>query len=382
MRVNQILGMATACVLLAGVTVALAHSAPTAGSVHLPAARPAPLVAAPTTTTEAPTTTTTVTVPPPPPPTAAPAPVLTDGPVAQLGCPPPPPPNPPPPTTEPWHPAVLVPDSRLPEPAAPRAWPSDPRAAFGKGMWVWQWAGTEGGDADAVVARARRAGLHQLWVRVGDSQSGFYAASELDQLVAKAHAGGLSVIGWGFPYLYDPVGDAGWTQQALDWRGAGGARLDGFSADVERPSEGVMLTPRRVAVYFDLVRRHAGGRLIVATVYPPIDAYWQMGGYPFAAMAPYVDVFAPMVYWECTDPGADARQAVERLSTLRPVHLIGQAYGMADIPGGRVNAPSAAEILRFMTAGRRAGAIGASFWVWNTMDAAEWGALAGYPWRP
>jgi len=61
----------------------------------------------------------------------------------------------------------------------------------------------------------------------------------------------------------------------------------------------------------------------LATVYRPTDANWE-GGYPYRAMASYVDAFAPMVYWECTDPGTDGALDVARLSTLRPVHVIGQ----------------------------------------------------------
>ena len=386
MRMHRVVALVATALAVAGITTAVARS----GVPH-PVAVASPRVAAPetitavtaitaSTTTLAPST--TVVAPAAPAPALAAAPVLPTGPVGQLGCPPPPPPSPAPPSPEPWHPSVLVPDAQLPATAQPRAWATDPRPAFGKGMWVWMWKNTEGGNADAVVARARRAGLNQLWVRVADSQSGFYAASVLAELVPKAHAAHLSVIGWGFPYLYDPVGDAAWTGDALDWRSPSGDHIDGYSADVERSSEGVMLTPRRVAVYFDAVRRRAGNRLVVATVYPPLDAYWQGRGYPFAAMAPYVDAFAPMIYWECTDPGEDARVAVERLATLRPVHLIGQAYDMAGIPGGRVNAPSAAETLRFLDIGKRSGAIGASFWVWNTMDAPQWGALSSYPWQP
>src|SRR5437868_5765371 len=71
---------------------------------------------------------------------------------------------------------------------------------MGKGMWLWKYPSTEGGDADAIVAKAVGAGLHQLWVRVGDSKDGFYAADTLAQLVPKAHEHHLSVMGWGFPY--------------------------------------------------------------------------------------------------------------------------------------------------------------------------------------
>ena len=394
MKILRAMVVVASAVGLAGVGTALARSSPQplAARVATPATTAVPVTAGPTvpptTVAEAPAANVAVAppvlpAPTPPEPIVASLPILPTGPVAQVGCPPPPaPPSPPDNGPGPWHPARLVPDSELPPTPAAEPWASDPRPAFGKGMWVWMWKNTEGGNADAIVRRARKAGLHQLWVRVGDSQDGFYAASTLGSLVPKAHAAGLSVIGWGFPHLYDPVEDAGWTNEAMDWHTPAGDQLDGFSPDIERKSEGVMLSGRRAALYLGTVRRHVGAKLLVATVYPPLDSYWSGGGYPFEAMAPYVDAFAPMVYWECTDPGADAQQAVERLRTLRPVHLIGQAYDMADIPGGRVNAPSAEETLRFMDVGRRTGAIGASFWVWNTMDSAQWGALGSYPWAP
>lgn len=308
---------------------------------------------------------------------AAAAPALPAGTVALAGCPPPP--HAPVPSPPPWHPSVLVPDSQLPAVTAPAAWKSNLAPIRGTGMWIWEWSQTGGGNAAAVVAQARAAHLHQLWVRVGDSMNGFYGASELDQLVPAAHAAGLSVIAWGFPYLYDPAGDARWTAQILAWRGPGGATVDGYSADIERPSEGVDLTAQRVGVYLEAVRRAAGGRLVVATVYPPTDQYWLQGGYPYSAMAPYVDAFAPMIYWECTDPGSDATLDVTRLATLRPVTIIGQAFDMADV-GGRAVAPSGAEIDEFLLAGDRAGAVGASFWVWQDATAPEWAALAAYRW--
>ena len=337
------------------------------------ATAPAPSTVAPTTTPATPPPTTA------PPPTAAPAEVH----AALAGCPPPPPKTPvgtPPP---PWHPATLVPDSQLPPVTAPATWSSNLTAIQGTGMWIWQWSKTAGGNAAAIVAQAQSEHLHQLWVRVGDSMNGFYGADELQQLVPVAHAAGLSVIAWGFPYLYDPVGDARWTAQILDWRstapGAAGQAVDGYSADIERASEGVALSGKRAAVYLEDVRKAAGNRPMIATVYPPTDDYWLHGGYPFSAMAPYVDAFAPMIYWECTDPGTDVAADVARLATLRPVTVIGQAFDMADV-GGRTVAPSAAEIQEFLTAGKKAGAVGATLWVWQDATAEEWSALGAYRW--
>ena len=245
-------------------------------------------------------------------------------------------------------------------------------------MWIWEWDSTDGGDAGEIVQQAVSAGLHQLWVRVGDSMNGFYGADELDALVPIAHAHGVAVIAWGFPYLWDPVGDAQWTAQILDWRAPDGQQVDGYSADIEEATEGVMLSAQRAAVYLELVRQAAGSRLVVATVYPPTEANWG-GAYPYRAMAPYVDAFAPMVYWECTDPGSDAALDVARLSTLRPVHIIGQAFNLASV-GGRTDSPSGEEISEFLNAGQRAGALGASFWVWQEATPEEWDAVAGFRW--
>ena len=299
----------------------------------------------------------------------------TSGQVALAGCPVPP--HPPlQPSPPPWHPAVLV--TSLPPVKAPTPWTADVGALTGKGMWIWQWDSTDGGDADEIVQQAVSAGLHQLWVRVGDSMNGFYGSEELDSLVPVAHAHRLAVIAWGFPYLWDPVGDAQWTAQILDWRAPDGQQVDGYSADIEEATEGVMLSAQRAAVYLELARQAAGSRLVVATVYPPTDANWD-GGYPYQAMAPYVDAFAPMVYWECTDPGSDAAPDVARLSTLRPVHVIGEAFNFAGV-GGRTVSPSGAEITEFLSASRRAGALGASFWVWQDATPEEWAAVSGFPW--
>jgi hypothetical protein len=333
----------------------------------------APTTAAvPTTPSMAPpstrSTTATSALPPTAPTTSIPA---ATGELA--GCPPPahPPASPPP-----WHPAVLVPESALPSTPAPAPRVANLAAITGKGMWIWEYPRTEGGNVAAIVRRARAAHLTQLWVRVGSSRDGFYGASFLSDLVPLAHRNGLAVIGWGFTHLWDPVGDARWSAAALDWQATTGERLDGWSADIEAASEGTALSGKRAATYLGLVRPHAGGRPLIATVYQP-TAYW-LSVYPYRAMAPYVDAFAPMVYWGCREPGAAAAAAVAALSPLAPVHLIGQAYDMA--PYGRTGAPGPAEIAHFLDVGQRSGASGASFWVWQSMTGPEWSALAAYSW--
>jgi hypothetical protein len=222
-------------------------------------------------------------------------------------------------------------------------------------------------------------GLRQVWVRMGSSFDGFYGAPFLNALVPAMHQVGIAVIGWGFPYLYDPVADVAWTNQALTWRAPNGDRLDGWSADIETASEGTALSAKRTATYLGLVRPLMGGRPLIATVYPPND-YW-LANYPYQAMVPYIDAFAPMMYWNCAEPGAQALMALQRLASLATVHLIGQAFDMGP-DGGRDGSPSPAEIARFLDVARRGGATGASFWSWQHMTAPEWAALSDYPWPP
>ncbi|MBV8959197.1 MAG: hypothetical protein JO367_16775 [Actinobacteria bacterium] len=354
----KVIGAACAVVLVMGAAAAALHRSPAPpGRVAAPVAQPGR------------------TVPPSPAVITTPTTVAPVGPVMPTGCPPPP--RPPQPPQNLWHPPVLVPEAALPAPPAAPPRVDDMDAVIGKGVWTWKVKATEGGDADAIVQRAKRTGLRQLWVRVGDSQDGFYAADFLSKLLPAAHRARLSVIGWGYPYLYDPEGDARWSRDALDWRASTGDQLDGFSADIESAAEGTTVSARRVTVYLGELAPAKAGRPLIATVFTPTDR--RMATYPYAAMAPYVDVFAPMVYWGCVEPGAAATQALQRLSALAPVHVIGQAYDMGP-EGGRVGSPSAAEVTRFLDVAQRAGATGASFWDWQEMTQPQWDALSGFDW--
>jgi hypothetical protein len=287
----------------------------------------------------------------------------------------PPPPRPPGPPFHPPNPAVKP--RQLPAPVAvPAHRRVDLGVIHGKGMWLTTWADTRI-DLSAVVDRAKAAGLHQLWIRTGGTTSGWYGAGFLSRLLPKAHAAGIKVVAWDFPTLSDPVADA--RRAAVVIGGTfGGERIDGFSPDIEEIYEGTFDTPQRVAVYLSRVRREAGNLPVVATVLRPLDG--SLRAHPYRAMAPYVDAFAPMVYWSCTEPGAAALSALRPLARLRPVHLIGQSYDMA-AEGGRHGLPSAREIWRFLDVARRAGAVGASLYVYDQTRAPQWRALTRYPWH-
>ncbi len=281
----------------------------------------------------------------------------------------------PPPHHPPGPPAPPLPAPAVAEAAVPLAGPPAPRhvslaAVSGKGIWVTPWP-TAPADVAAVVRAAHAAGLRQIWIRTGSTHDGFYGGATLARLIPAAHLLGIAVIAWDFPTLSNPAADAARAARTL------ASGIDGFSADIEENPEGTYDTARRVADYLSLVRKAAGDRPLVATVPRPLSV--SLAGFPYAAAAPYVDAFAPMIYWSCNEPGkvtAIAMQALARLSRVAP---IGQDYNMGD-EGGRVGLPGGTEVWRFLDVARRDGAIGASLYDLESGGTADLAALGAYPW--
>lgn len=288
-------------------------------------------------------------------------------PVQPEPCPPPPlPPGPPPPPLGP----PIVREAAVPIAKAPTPRHVDVSAISGKGIWLTVWPGSSL-DVSKVVATARAAGLRQIWVRTGSSHDGFYGGRTLGALLGAAHASGIAVIAWDFPTLSNPAADA--TRAAAALR----AGADGFGADIESRAEGTYLTSRRVAYYLSLVRAAAADKPVVAIVPRPTSL--SLGAYPYAAEAPFVDAFAPMVYWSCTEPGVAVSTAIAALARLRPVAPIGQDYNMAT-EGGRHGLPSGREIWRCLDVAYRDGALGASLYDLESGGHPQLAALGGYPW--
>ncbi len=273
-----------------------------------------------------------------------------------------------------WTPDVTVAEANLADPGTAPEFQKRADIMAGHGMWIWQYTKTEGGNYQRMVDKAVTAGFDHLWVRVGDSRDGFYAREYLDELVPLAHAAGLDVIGWGFPFLHDPLADARWTVEAMNWVGPHGRGIDAYSPDIERETEGVKLSAKRAVVHLAALRE-ATTMPIIATVYPATDWIWE-SGYPYAEMAPWIDGFASMDYWTCGDSGYRAHQTINRLAPLAPVHVIGQAFN-----GGRKAPPSDGETLRFLDTAVRDGAVGASWWVWQHVTDLQWNTIASYPWE-
>jgi hypothetical protein len=360
---ERLLSVVVTSVLAAGTISAAAVEPPVVPQpVAAPAPSPSPAAPSPSPSPEP--------APPPPPPKpvvqAAPAPAPPERP--RQGCPVPKRPGSRPFSPQP-RPAPVVAEAALPAPV-----PAGPKAASlevvaGKGVWVTNFAETPV-DVPGIVATARAANLRSIWVRTGGKQ-GYYGDRFLPELVPAAHAAGLAVVAWDFPYLSDPVADAERARRAF----ADG--IDAFAPDIETEFEGTYATAPRVALYLSLVRRYAGTKPVAATV--PRPTPMRRKSFPYQAFVPYSDVFVPMVYWSCNEPGELVQQSLTELGAMLPVAPAGQGYDMGD-EGGRRGVPTREETWRFLDVAHRGGAIGASIWTVERMGAGQLDALTDYPW--
>jgi hypothetical protein len=267
-------------------------------------------------------------------------------------------------------PAPAIPETSIPIVSSPGPRHVSLSIFKGKGIWVTVFPG-QPVRASSLVKTARRAGLDALYVRTGSSHDGFYGGPLLAKLVPLAHRYGIAVIAWDFPTLSNPAADAARAADAFSYG------VDAFSPDIEEAPEGTYLTSRRVAYYYSLVRDDAGSRPVIATVPRPTSP--GLGTYPYAAEAPFVDAFAPMVFWSCTEPGAAVALAVQVLRPLRPVVPIGEDYDMAS-EGGPAGLPPGAQVWRFVDVARRDGAIGVSLYDLESGGPVQLAALTDYPW--
>lgn len=254
--------------------------------------------------------------------------------------------------------------------------PPAPGLPTGKGMWIWKPELTEGGDPAAIVAKAQRIGLTHLYVRTGSSVQGFHGAAFLDQILPAAHAAGIAVYGWDFPYFRDIAVDIERSLTAIRYRTPDGHGIDGFVPDIETQSEGTNLSADNARIFSEGLRAAVGPDYPLLVAVPRPSSVMVGGRYPYDDVVGPYDAIIPMVYWLNRQPDTDVAGAIEWLSRYgKPIIPVGQAYDGAP-EGGRPGPPPADEIRRFLTAAAEGGATGVSFWSWQHASDEIWSTYA------
>lgn len=246
----------------------------------------------------------------------------------------------------------------------------------GTGMWVHEWTKTEGGNASAVVRRARLAGLTHLFVQTGSSKKGWIGGTTLSQLMPATQDTNIKVVAWDFPKLVHPEADARRLARAAWWHQPGVPMVAAVAPDIETASEGTRANRQSIERYYRTLRRSLPARVaILATVPWPSEKL--INRYPYVRTARHADAIIPMAYWYNRSPSRVTRTSMRVLLEYgKPVIPVGQGYdGRLDAPYLAPDRHPGKSVDAFVTAARMSGAQSVSLWSWQTMGSQQWSAL-------
>ncbi len=240
-----------------------------------------------------------------------------------------------------------------PVPAAPVG--DLPGEFAGHGMWIWELPRTEGGNLDAIIARARAAGIQTLYVKGADGKDTW--AQFTPALIERLHAAGLRVCAWQFVYGADAAGEAAAAIAAIR-RGA-----DCFVIDAESRYEGRYAAAQS---YVTRLRAAVGTSYPLAlTSFPYVDYHPWL---PYSVFLSAVQANLPQVYWKDIGTTVDAASAhtfAHNRIYQRPIAPLGQTY----------QSPPASQLRRFRAVWSAYGAGGLSWWVWQQTADSAWSVL-------
>jgi hypothetical protein len=255
----------------------------------------------------------------------------------------------------------------------------------GKGMW-FTYDVLRHTPVDRLIATAKANGFAFLAPQVGTSRRGYWARAEFDALLPAAHAAGLKVIPWVYPWLADVPGDLDLTLQAANHVAPTGERIDGIGVDIEENVD-----EEAVRDYGQLLRAAVGPEtLLVAITFQPQIAAGRRT--PFGALADTFNVIAPMSYWHArairhsyqdaytyvADSVRLIRERTGRPDT--PIAVIGQTFDWFSRNEIGPHNPSGEEIRGAMQAAKDTRALGIGFFNWFHTTPEEWDAIARFAW--
>ncbi len=228
----------------------------------------------------------------------------------------------------------------------------------GRGMWIWLLSNSNGGDLNAIVARARLNGVGTLMIKSGDGTGTWSQFNS--QLVSALHHDGLRVCAWQYVYGVHPVAEAQVGAAAV----SDGA--DCLLIDAESEYEGKYVSAQ---TYMKTLRGLIGNKFPVALAgFPYIDYH---PAFPYSVfLGPGGAQYnVPQMYWY--DIGASVDRVYAHTYDFnriygRPISPLGQIY----------NSPPARDIRRFRQLSRSYAAPGVSWWDWQEGTGGAWHATS------
>lgn len=225
------------------------------------------------------------------------------------------------------------------------------------GGWIWFVKDAEGGNLDAIAARAKAAGFSTLFIKAADGKDADPQFTA--ELVAGLHARGLQVCGWQVVYGGDPAAEAA---------AAVASKATGEDCLVINAEDQYAGRGAQARQYVAAMRAGVGAAFPVGfTSHPYVDAHTAV---PYSAFLASGGAQAnlPQVYWK--DIGDTVDVASGR--TLKTNRI----YGVPLAPiGQQWDEPAATDLRRFRALWAGYGAAGMSWWRAELSTQATWTIL-------
>lgn len=240
----------------------------------------------------------------------------------------------------------------------------------GKGFYIWKIHRCEGGDTQAIVQRAKDAGLTHILIKIADG-SNAYNVDLATPLVEALKNAGIQAWGWQFVYGREPFEEAGIAAHRVKV-----LALDGFVVNAETDYKGKNAA---ASAYMGELRRALPDATIGLSSFRYPRYHPTM---PWTEFLSQCDLNLPQVYWLKNDnPAEQIDNSISQFQSiypLRPVIPTGAAY---EEFGWR---PEPAHLEEFLTHARNTGLPAANFWSWDYAgsDAGRdlWNTIARFDW--
>lgn len=271
-------------------------------------------------------------------------------------------------------------------PATPTAAASPrPLTAFrGLGTWidVFDWSVAYGGPVPSVglstVDRMADEGVTTLYVQTTSWRANVDVL-ERDRLVSiidRAHARGMSVVGWYLPTFVDLGADLRRLQAMVD------LGVDAVGVDVEDRTVADPADRTARLLWLSAALRQAMPAMpLSAIVVPPVaidvinPSFWP--GFPWAQLADTYDVFQPMGYWSYRTAASGYHDGYRY--TAENIDRIRTHTGRPNVPvhpvGGVADTVTVSEVQGMVLAAAERGALGVSLYDWVTTRSELWSPL-------
>lgn len=232
----------------------------------------------------------------------------------------------------------------------------------GTGMWIWYVNKSDGGDLDAIAARANAAGVKTVFIKSGDGATYWSQFSPL--LVGGLKQRGLNVCAWQFVYGSVPSDEADIGAQAVQ----NGAQC--LVIDAESDYEGRY---SQAQTYMTRLRSEIPPNFPLGlTSFPYVDYHPSLPYSVFFSNG--VEFNLPQVYWQDIGTSPDTAMAhtyVHNKIYGKPIFPLGQSY----------NDPPPEDMVRFRQLAALYGSSGLSWWSWQASTDRGWQAI-GQPIQP